>query len=67
MSTSLRIDVKIGESVLIDDGRVKITLEEKSGRLARLHFSADSAVDIRRSRSLDHIAKMGLGNPKTGE
>lgn len=67
MSISLRIDVKIGESVLIDDGRVKITLEEKSGQRARLHFTAEAEVDIRRSRSLEHIAKIGLGNRKIEE
>jgi hypothetical protein len=66
MSISLRIDVKVGESVLIDGGRIRMTLEDKSGRLARLHFTADSQVDIRRSRSLEHIAKVGLGKPNTG-
>lgn len=61
MAISLRIDLKIGESVLIDDGRVRLTLEDKSGRLARLHFTASEKVDIRRSRSLEHIAQMGIG------
>lgn len=45
---SFSIDVKIGESVALDraDGRVVITLLEKSGRAAKLGFEAPKDVPI---------------------
>lgn len=41
----LRIDLKPGESVRIGDNCV-ITLEEKSGKAARIAFQADRSVPI---------------------
>jgi hypothetical protein len=43
---TLSMDLKVGESVCIDGG-VTITLEKKSGQLAKLRFSHEG-VDIRR-------------------
>jgi len=44
---SFSIDVKVGESVSIDRGRVVVTLLEKSGQRAKLGFDAikDAAVN----------------------
>lgn len=42
------IDLKVGQSVSIDGGRISITLEEKSGKLARLKFIADKDMSIQR-------------------
>lgn len=46
----LRLDLKPGESVKIGDGptAVVITLEDKSGRNARVAFEADRSVKITR-------------------
>lgn len=46
----LRLDIKPGESVHIGDGpnAVVITLEDKSGRNARIAFDADRSVKITR-------------------
>lgn len=46
----LRLDIKPGESVRIGDGpnAVVITLEDKSGRNARIAFDADRSVKITR-------------------
>jgi sRNA-binding carbon storage regulator CsrA len=46
----LRLDIKPGESVRIGDGAnaVVITLEDKSGRNARIAFEADRSVKITR-------------------
>ncbi len=46
----LRLDIKPGESVRIGEGAnaVIITLEEKSGRNARIAFDADRSVKIAR-------------------
>jgi sRNA-binding carbon storage regulator CsrA len=43
----LRINLKVGESVRIGDFAV-ITLEEKSGKVARLAINADRAVPVTR-------------------
>lgn len=46
----LKLDLKIGESVRIGEGpnAVVITLEDKSGRNARIAFDADRSVKIAR-------------------
>lgn len=46
----LRLDIKLGESVRIGEGAnaVTITLEEKSGKSARIAFDADRSVKITR-------------------
>lgn len=43
---SFSIDVKVGESVSIDRGRVVVTVLEKSGKTAKLGFEADKEVPI---------------------
>lgn len=45
--TILRRELEAGETLSFDNGRVVITMEEKSGRKARLkiQISADIAVD----------------------
>lgn len=43
----LKIDLRPGESLTIG-GMVVVTLEAKSGQLARLSFEADQTVTIRR-------------------
>lgn len=45
---SLSMDVKVGDSVSIDGGRVVITVGEKSGQRARLKFEVDSDVNVQR-------------------
>ena len=40
------IDVKVGESVTVDRGRIVITLLEKSGKTAKLGFDAAKEVPI---------------------
>jgi pyruvate kinase len=45
---ALTLDVRVGESVSMDGGRVTLTVEEKSGQRARLRFLADDAVTIRK-------------------
>jgi hypothetical protein len=40
------VEVKVGESVSLDCGRIRITLEAKSGQRARLRILAPPAVEI---------------------
>ena len=57
----LKLDLRVGESVKI--GTATITLEDKSGKVARLAIQADKAVPIQRVRGTiaTHLAKNGIG------
>lgn len=46
----LYLDIKVGESVTIGDN-VVLTLEEKSGQVARLAFDADKSVSIGKQKT----------------
>lgn len=39
-----RTDLRVGESLSIDGGRLTVTVEEKSGQRARLSFTAEEHV-----------------------
>lgn len=59
----LKLDIKPGESVKIGDIAV-ITLEDKSGKVARLSIQADKSVPIKRtapSSTAQIAGKVGLG------
>ena len=51
MSTrrSFSIEVKVGESVSVDRGRVVVTLLEKSGQRARLGFDAEKDISVNKN------------------
>lgn len=57
----LKIELKVGESVKI--GEAVVTLEDKSGRVARLAIEAPRSVPIQRTKPTmaSHLAKNGLG------
>lgn len=58
----LVLELKVGESVRIGDATV--TLEEKSGKIARLSIEADKSVPISRVQqpsAMAQIAKNGIG------
>lgn len=58
----LKLDIRPGDRVLIGDHAV-ITLESKSGNIARLAVQADKSVKIRRvaaSSGAAEVAKNGL-------
>ncbi len=56
----LKLELRVGESVKIGDAVV--TLEEKSGRIARLAITAPSSVPIHRVQQTmaTHVAKHGM-------
>lgn len=60
----LRLNVKPGETIRIGEGEqtVLITIEEKSGKAARLAFVADRSVIIRKEvqDSPGHLLRNGL-------
>lgn len=58
----LKLELKVGDSVQI--GEAVVTLEEKSGKIARLSIQADKSVPIYRvqkSTVAQIAAKNGLG------
>lgn len=62
---SFSIDVKVGESVSIDRGRIVVTVMEKSGRTAKIGFEADKEVPINKitsSPSGAAQARKGIGS-----
>lgn len=44
--SSLKYDLRVGDTVLLDNGRIKITLLDKSGQRARLDINASDDVKI---------------------
>ncbi len=43
----MKVDVRVGETIRFSGaGKIAVTLERKSGKLARLEINADEAVDI---------------------
>lgn len=59
--TTLKLDVKVGESVSFDGGRINLTLLDKSGRLARLEISAHEDVKIKHQKvEASSLARNGL-------
>ena len=57
----LKLELRVGQSVKIGDA--VITLEDKSGKLARLSIVADKSVPIQRINHTmaSHLAKNGIG------
>jgi len=55
-----RVDLGVGDSLVLDDGRIVVTLEHKSGQRAKLAVHADESVKIserRPSRAHEHARK----------
>jgi sRNA-binding carbon storage regulator CsrA len=57
----LKLELRVGESVKIGDAIV--TLEDKSGKTARLAIEASKSVPIQRVQATmaSHLAKNGIG------
>lgn len=61
MQRSMMLDLRVGESVSIDGGRVVVKLMEKSGQRARLNIMADKSVSIDHEDTLaSQHARRGL-------
>jgi len=63
LSKTIKQDLKVGESITFDNGRIEITILKKSGQIARLDIKADSDVVLAVSKaggSASAIAKNGL-------
>ena len=60
----LHIELRVGDSISIDAGRVTLFLEEKSGRRARLRFDAETDVSIEPVRArVDNELQLAVKAP----
>lgn len=48
---SMKVDLRVGEALRLDGGRIVVTLLEKSGQRARISVEADDSVKIQLPRS----------------
>lgn len=53
--SSLTLDVRPGESLVMDGHRIRVELLHKSGRLARLKVTAPAGVKIQKSPALEEF------------
>ena len=62
--SKLKLDLRIGETVSFDDGRINIILLEKSGQRARIEINAKEEVKINRETKPTSfsIAAKGIKN-----
>ena len=60
--TKLKLDLRVGESVSFDNGRISISLLEKSGQRARLDIRASEDVKIAtpKDESASSAARSGI-------
>ncbi len=56
MKRTLVMDVKVGESLVIDAGRVNLTVQEKSGQRTKLRLVIDADVTVDRGPSTPSAA-----------
>jgi pyruvate kinase len=63
--SQIKQDLRVGESVSFDDGRIVVTLLEKSGQRARLDIRIDEDVKFKVNKSsvASTLAKEGLTWP----
>jgi sRNA-binding carbon storage regulator CsrA len=48
--SSMHLDIHVGEALLIDEGRISVELEAKSGKIARLRVRSPRHVTVERKR-----------------
>lgn len=48
--SSMHLDIHVGEALLIDDGRISVELEAKSGKIARLRVVSPRNMTVERKR-----------------
>lgn len=60
--SSLKLDLRVGDTVLLDGGKIKITVLDKSGQRARLDINAKDDVKIETQKNYDaaSIVKNGI-------
>lgn len=49
---AVSFDLRVGDALSIDSGRIVMTLKEKSGRSAKVSIDADKAVPVQKIRGM---------------
>ena len=49
---ALSFDLKVGDALSIDSGRIVVTLREKSGRTAKVSVESDQSVAVNKVKSV---------------
>jgi hypothetical protein len=60
-------DLRVGDALSLDGGRIVITLKEKSGRAAKVNVDADATVTVAKIKSAAPAAvqaQMGVIRPR---
>ncbi|MBC3906213.1 hypothetical protein [Undibacterium umbellatum] len=48
----MSVDVKVGQAIDIDNGRIRIVVERKEGKRARLRIVADKSIIVTRPQEI---------------
>jgi pyruvate kinase len=59
------VDVQVGTELKLDDGRIRIIVEKKEGRFARLRVIADKSVIVNRGMPKNVAQTLGWSNIHT--
>lgn len=51
------VDVKVGQEINIDNGRIRIVIEHKDGKRARLRVIADKSIIVSRPLQEEIVAQ----------
>ncbi len=57
---SMKVDLRVGEALRLDGGRIVVTLLEKSGQRARISVEADESVSIQLPRDSREREERGV-------
>ena len=57
MSKGMIVDVKVGQELKIDNGRIRIVVEQKDGKRARLRVIADKSIIVSRPLQEEIVAQ----------
>ena len=58
---TLSMDVKVGESLSLDGGRIVLRVEQKSGQVARIRFTMDQDVSLSKAvANMAAVARRGV-------
>lgn len=55
---TLVVDVRVGESISLDSGRIEVAVQEKSGQRAKLRLTMNSDVSVDRSTGAAKVANV---------
>lgn len=61
---SLVVNLDVGDALVVGDGRITVTVLEKSGRRTKLAIDAPRSVQVRVDRAAPDVAQAPLTTPQ---